>query len=918
MSVQFNPELVETIAERALALTVRMVYDANNRDDVQPGDPHIGGHPAACASSAHIQAVLRMAVMSPFDTLAVKPHASPMDHSLNFLLGLFKYPGTRKWMSLEDSQAAMGRLRRYSFHGEPVFQSYHAESDPDSHGYYPSGSVGIPPVASMYTALAYRYAMHHGFEVPENAHHWSIMGDSEFREGSIHEAMPEAAERELPNVTWIVDYNRQNLDGTRLPNTQALKGSDAQRMSRIAEANGWDSIQVMHGRRRLKAFQLPHGDILRQVLEDGFTDPEFQSILYKRDGAFTRERLVKRDSKLEETLADTSDADVQTLFEDLGGHDAEVLRQALEEARRTPEPTLVVAHTIKGRGLSSQAAPGNHSDIPPEKEVLELLEKQGIDPSKESAYQRPASDSPEGRYLAARGAEMRDGIERQWALKDRNLEKFRQRLEESGPLPDTLGVDLKFVPEAHTQYVFGQAVSKLIRIGTSQHVEGTKLKDSEKPFVAAADMVLTMAPDVGTSTSMNPAMDDKTYGPPLAEDFETEFQARDRRRPSLAPKLEVTTRHIRFEITEANCMTAAGAFGKLGDSLGLPYLPVMTIYDFFIKRAFDQLYYNLYWGSRFVVVGTPSGATLSPEGAQHSWKTDIQMPNVIAWEPAYGIELDWILTDTLKRHVSGDDAGRTGVIIRAVTRGIEQKQMLVRLRQQARFQRNGKPIDDAEILAAVRPDALAGGYWLVDRRGDENYSPGENVVHIVVMGSLVTEALKASDELLERGIFANVLVATSSDLLAGNLGHADGYRHLRETLGIDGTLHVTRKRTNGHATYEMQTRADLVEAAAGRVPIVGVVDGEPGMLDNLGSIAGTRQEMLAVRHASKCGRPTDVFGMHSIDAAGIVEASERVLGESALETVIVSRALIESVAERPVEGRPSDWDEDQAGIEEQA
>lgn len=915
MSPPFDPELVQRIAKRALALTVQMISEANSRNDVQPGDPHIGGHPAACASSAHLQAVLRLAVMSPFDTIAVKPHASPMDHSLNFLLGLFKYPDTRKWMSLEDSQAAMRRLRQYSFHGEPVFQSYHAESDPDSHGYYPSGSVGIPPVASMYTALGYRYAMHHGFEVPENAHHWSIMGDSEFREGSVHEAMPEAAERELPNVTWIVDYNRQNLDGTRMPNTQALKGTDAQRMSRVAIANGWDSIQVIHGRRRLKAFDAPNGDLLRQVLEDGFTDPEFQSILYKRDGAFTRERLVKRDGKLEEVLSKASDAEVQTIFEDLGGHDVEVLRQALEQARLTPEPTLVVAHTIKGRGLSSQAAPGNHSDIPPENEVLELLKKEGIDPAKESAYQRFASDSAEGRFLAARGAEMRDGIERQWTLKDRNLAKFKARLDECGPLPDALGIDLKFVPEAHTQYVLGQAVGKLIRIGTSQHVEGTQLKDSEKPFRAAADMILTMAPDVGTSTSMNPSMDDKTYGPPLVEDFETEFKARDRRRPSLAPKLEVTTRHIRFEITEANCMTAAGAFGKLGDSLGLPYLPVMTIYDFFIKRAYDQLYYNLYWGSRFIVVGTPSGATLSPEGAQHSWKSDIQMPNVVCWEPAYGIELDWIMTDTLKRHVTGDDAGRTGVIIRAVTRGIDQNQMLVRLRKHARFQKDGQPLDDAEILSRVRPDALAGGYWLVDWRGHENYSPGENVVHVVVMGSLVTEALAASDTLLERGIFANVLVATSGDLLVGNLAHEDGYKHLRETLGVDGTLHVTRKRTNGHVTYEMQTRADLIEAAAGRVPVVGVVDGEPGMLDNIGSIAGTRQEMLALRKASKCGRPSDVFGLHHIDAAGIVAASERVLGESALETVVVSRSLIESVARRQVEGQPGDWDETPTGDE---
>lgn len=908
MASQFDPEIVQNLVRRALALAVQMIFEANHRPDEQPGDPHIGGHPAASASSAHIQGTLRLGVMSPYDTIAIKPHASPMDHALNFLLGVFKHPGSRKWMSLEEAQDAMRRFRQYPFDGQAVFQSYHAESDPDGHGYFPSGSVGIPPVASLFTALGYRYARHHGFEVPD-AHHWSIMGDSEFREGSVHEAMPEAAERELAHVTWIVDYNRQSLDGNRMPNTQAFAASDAVRMTRIAEANGWTSEQVIHGRRRLALFERPGGDTLREVFEDGFSDPEFQALLYKRDGAFSRERLVKKANGLERVLASLSDTEVQALVEDLGGHDVAILGEAFRKARQSTRPTFLVVHTVKGRTLSSQAAPGNHSEIPPEAEVHELLSKEGIDPSKGSPYVRPGSDTPEGRYLAARGAEMRDGIEKQWALKDRNLARFRNAIEESGPWPTSIGIDLKYVPLANTQYVWGQLMGKLIRIATGRHAEGVKVSEGERRLGAAADMLVTMAPDVGTSTSMNPAMDEKVYGPPPAEDFETKFQARTRRRPSLAPSQEITTRHIRFEITEANTMTAAGAFGKLGDTLGLPYLPVMTIYDFFIKRAYDQLYYNLYWGSRFIVVGTPSGITLSPEGAQHSWKSDIQMPNVIAWEPAYGIEVDWILTETLRRHITQDDAGRTGVIIRAVTRGIEQKEMLARLRRQSRFQSGGKPLPDEDILERTRVDALEGGYWLVDRRGDDAYSPGENVVHLVVMGSLVTEALRASDELAERGVHANVLVVTSPDLLAGNLADANGYRHLRHTLGIDGTLHVTRKRTNGHVTYEMETRGDLVEAAAGRVPIVAVLDGEPGTLDNLGSAVGTRQVTLAVRKASKCGRPADVFALHHLDAASIVRASERVLSESALERVVISRELIESVASRPVSGAPDEVEE---------
>ncbi len=919
-----NPELLSRIVERALTLAVRMIDEANHRDDEQEGDPKVGGHPAACASCAHIFGALQLVAAGPFDTFAVKPHASPMNHALNFLLGTFREPFGRRWLSLEESQQVMSHLRRFSFHGEPVFQSYHAESDPDSFGYFPSGSVGIPPVVSAYTALAYRYAKHHGHEVPDNAHHWSLIGDSEFREGSLLEVMPEVAERELPNVTWIIDYNRQNLDGTRLPNDRGLGGTDADRMVKTALANGWNAFHVMHGGKRLEAFARPGGDLLRHVLETGFSDFEFQSLLYKRDGATTRARLLHKDARLAELLSAYDDAAVQELFANLGGHDMAELVKAFAAAKASSSPTLIVVHTIKGLGLSNAAAPGNHSALPPREEVVELLRKEGIDPS--SPYQRFAAGSPEQAFLEARGAELRQGQEAQWALRDRNLKRFTDAVQGAGNVPNAIGIDLKLTPMAHTQYVWGQAIGKVVRIGTSSHT-GTEVAPQDKAFVPPSDMIVTMAPDVGTSTNMNPAMDEKIYGPAPEENYEQTLGVRDRRRPALTPNEEVTSRHIRFEIAEANCMSAAGAFGKLGYSLGIPYMPVMTVYDFFIKRAYDQLYYNLYWGSTFILVGTPSGITLAPEGAQHSWKSDIQMPNLVTWEPMYGIEVDWIVAETLRRHATFDNKGRTGVLLRCVTRGLAQKEMLRRLRRHKRFKQDARAalrpaelslegaldeasvasIPDNEILAAVRPDALAGGYYLVDWRGYAGYEPGDNVVHIVTMGAMGTEALAASDALLRKGIYANVIVCTSPDLLLGNQGHDDGFKHLRETLGINGALHVTRKRQNGHVRYDFETRADLVEAAAGRVPVVSVADGEVGILDNLGSITGTRHEALGLRKASKCGRPVDVYGLHHLDGASIAETALQVLAEASLEQVVISKSLLSEVSAQGLAPAQTDW-----------
>src|SRR5690606_3515484 len=164
----------------------------------------------ACSSALHLLSTLHMIVKNPQDGIAVKPHASPVDHANHYLLRTFaESDGAR--MRDERARLAMKNLRHVSKRGEPVCQSYHSGLDPDGWNFCPSGSVGIPPVQALYMAHAYRMAEAHGYKVPAGAHFWCLMGDSEFREGSLSEAMPEAAERGLGNLTWILDYNRQSL-----------------------------------------------------------------------------------------------------------------------------------------------------------------------------------------------------------------------------------------------------------------------------------------------------------------------------------------------------------------------------------------------------------------------------------------------------------------------------------------------------------------------------------------------------------------------------------------------------------------------------------------------------------------------------------------------------------------------------------
>ncbi|MFO1009384.1 MAG: pyruvate dehydrogenase [Planctomycetota bacterium] len=916
------------IVERAFAQTQAMIHFANHRVDKRRGDPKVGGHPASCASSMHLLAALHLVSREPQDFVCCKPHASPVDHTLHHQLQLFKRSDAEGggWYGPEDSKAMLHRLRKFPTPGEePVFQSYHARSDPDSFHFLPSGSVGIPPVAAVYLALAYRYAKDHGWKTPDDVHFWCMMGDSEFREGSLLECLPDVAERQLANVTWIVDYNRQNLDGTRIPNERSLAGADCDRIEKTAIANGWKVIQLRHGAFREELFTRPGGAALKKLFEGKLTDYEFQMLMLAGDAGEMRRFGAERAPECDKLLRSLSDADVVRAFGDLGGHCMEKLVEAYSTARRdSSAPYMLVAHTLKGWGLECRAHPANHSTLPEESEVHALLAKNGL--SVEDPFALFLQGSPEADYLAARRDHFRRGIEAVLAMRAENRAEVRRRIAQDGGVTDSLEIDTKLFPIAHTQWMWGQIAAKLVRIGTEDEggpktglSSAKELSPLERRWRTAADMILTLSPDVGTSTNISPVLDQRIYGPDHQAGL-TRALKLDPKHPDLITADDPWTRHIRFEIAEANCMSAAGSFGKMGHYIGVPFMPMMTVYDFFIKRALDQLYYNLYWGAEFVCLGTPSGVTLSPEGAQHSWKSDIQIPNLITWEPAFVIEMDWILSDAVRRQMEDDNEGRRGVLVRGVTRGIAQSLLLENVRKQAASKQAfdgvlkpagagaewGDALDeasvptrpDAELLARVRRDCLAGAWYLVDWRGYAGYEPGDNVVQVFVMGSLVTEAVEASRALLDKGVFANVIVVSSPELLLGILGEQDEYRHLREGLGVTGDLVAVEGAG--------ESEAGLVSIAGRRVPVVAVCDGEAGLLDNVGSIVGVKQVTLAVRKFSKCGRPDEVFAYQHLDADSIVEACGRVLADTALEDLRVSPALLAKLAGRASDAK-RDW-----------
>jgi pyruvate dehydrogenase E1 component len=563
---------LKSIFSRAHYLATQMIYQANNRKDKAKGDPKVGGHASGSSSALHILGALHLFVKKGYDHICNKPHASPADHAFNYLLDQLYNPDGSK-LTQDEKDKAMLRLRAFPNEEYPhSFQSYHSVYDPDQHNFFPSGTVGIPPVNAGYLALAYRFAKKHGYKVPD-AHFWCVMGDAEFREGSLFEATPDFAEREIGSLTWILDYNRQSLDGHRITNKEIMGGTDNERIEATMAANGWEVIQVRHGKLRNALFKKKDGDLFKTFIEDDLSDYALQALLLISDKAVLKNQMQKKYKSLKNFLSDVSDEELHAGLRDFGGHDVEALVEAFEASKKnTKQPTIVIAHTLKGWGLKMEAEQGNHSSLPSKQEMVELQERQGL--TGDTLFAPFKSGSAEDKFLKARGDQIAKEMQEQFDLKKQNQKLFAKQIEEDGGIPESMEINLKMASYPHTQWMLGQCAAKLTRIANTKDGTDTKpLTDEEKKWRTAGELLTTMAPDVGTSTNLNPAMDGHIFGAPVEEDVEGELGVKDSKLPDLVPAEENSDRFVRFEITESNTMSCMGSYGRMRDITGVPILP---------------------------------------------------------------------------------------------------------------------------------------------------------------------------------------------------------------------------------------------------------------------------------------------------------------------------------------------------------
>ncbi|HTX00158.1 MAG TPA: 1-deoxy-D-xylulose-5-phosphate synthase N-terminal domain-containing protein, partial [Acidimicrobiales bacterium] len=347
-------EALAAVQDRVLWLAVSMIHHANlvrgARSSVK-----VGGHQASSASMVSIMTALYFAHLRAEDRVSVKPHASPVLHAINFLLGRLD----RRYLT---------ELRAYG-----GLQSYPSRTkDPDPVD-FSTGSVGIGATASIWRAIAKRYVSTH-FEAGTAGRSIALVGDAELDEGAIWEALVDPMVPELGELLWVVDLNRQSLD-------RVVPGIAANRIRDMFAAAGWNTLVLKYGGRLRQLFARPDGELLERRI-DTMSNEEYQ-LLLRLPGEELRHALAGRGPEaapLLALLADLDDLEVAAALRNLGGHDLSDLLTAYAAADQAGRPSVVLAYTIKAWRLPTEGHPGNHSALLTAAQWRALAAELGADP----------------------------------------------------------------------------------------------------------------------------------------------------------------------------------------------------------------------------------------------------------------------------------------------------------------------------------------------------------------------------------------------------------------------------------------------------------------------------------------------------------------------------------------------------------
>ena len=780
--------MLAALEKKILWLASWTIHNANHLRDSRDG-LKVGGHQASSASLATIMTALYFAVLRPEDRVAVKPHASPNFHAIQYLLG------------------NQTREKLENFRGYKGAQSYPSRTKDIDDVDFSTGSVGLGVAQTLFSSLAQDYVRAHGWGLdrPEGRM-VALIGDAEMDEGNIYEALIEGWKHGLRNTWWVVDYNRQSLDAV-------VREGLWERFESMFRNFGWDVVILKYGKLLEAAFAEPGGEALRRWI-DSCPNQLYAALCYQ-GGAAWRKRLlddIGDQAAVTALVERRSDAELARLMTNLAGHDLPSLLEAFASIDHD-RPVCFIAYTIKGFGLPFQGHKDNHAGLMTPAQMEAFRANMGVRPGFE--WERF-----EGLDVAAKDIE---AFLKAVPFAARGRRRYQGA---KLPIPATLAVPMQ--PAMATQQGFGLILNEIAR--------------GNEPF---ADRIVTTSPDVTVSTNLGAFVNRRGLfaREALADTF------RQERIPStftwdFSPKGQ----HVELGIAEMNLFIMLSALGLAHSIHGERLLPVGTLYDPFIQRGLDALNYACYQDSRFMLVATPSGVTLAPEGGAHqSIGTPLigmAQDGLAAFEPAFVDELATIMRfgfDYMQRDGEGDPDEETwlrdetggSVYLRLSTRSIDQPQRAM----------------DAGLAA----DVINGGYWM--RR------PGPNAeVVIAYMGAVAPEAIAAAGLLAETHRDVGVLAIISADRL--NAGWTAAER--------------ARQRGHAGATSHVERLLAPLSRDSG---LVTVIDGHPATLAWLGAVHCHRVRSLGVEHFGQTGTVDDLYRHHGIDTNAILHAAQAVIGQ---------------------------------------
>ena len=774
-------EVLNRIQQRILWLSTFMIHYANH---VRPNSDSIkvGGHQASCASAVGILTAYYFGAAAPDDLIAIKPHAAPVYHAIQYLLGNLSRESLLQLRAFGGLQAYPSRLK-----------------DPDS-VQFSTGSVGFGAVMPHFMSLARQYvADHFGYSRPHRF--ISLMGDAELDEGNVWEALGEDSLQRMGRVFWIVDLNRQSLD-------RVVPTGRAQKLEASLRSFGFHVIEIKYGSRLKAVFARPGGERLRTRL-DLMSNDEYQALLRMQSPDQIAEELCRfpegRDAALARILRDET-GDIRGLISDLGGHDLKMLLEAFQEANGvTDRPVAIVAYTVKGWGLPIAGDPTNHSRLLSAAQMDELRAQHGI--PRGSEFDAFPPGSPEGHICSETRRKLQV---------DRGTGRRRPSI--SSIVPETVG--LEYRGEVSTQQALSSVLSELARL----------------PEVR--QRLVTASPDVAVSTGLGGWIQKVgVYSPEKHVDHFAEKSVP----VALKWKQGNHGQHVELGISENNLFLLLGALGVSADLFGVPLAPIGTLYDTFISRGLDALHYAIYNGGKFIMVGTPSGISLGPEGGLHQSllppSFGIESPSITYYEPCFAREVEWILLEGVRRILQEPDAESLFLRLSTVPQA------------QERF-----PAHRPEL----REEVLRGGYRLVDYSSRREYQPGLNVVNLFTCGVMVSQAVQAAEDLAGDELFVNVISVTSPDML---------HRQW---------VNATRERMKGRKqAHHLELLIPEVER---QCPIVTVMDGHPHAMSFLGSVFGARTVALGVDQYGQSGSRHELYDHYQIGVNSIVRAAIEAVG----------------------------------------